>query len=68
MCPVSTPPRRTDPRHGQRGQQTAEQHTRSPRPVKAEFVQRRNRRRILELAGKITFRPGWDYKQMRGAR
>jgi len=31
-------------------------------------VQRRNRRRILELAGKITFRPGWDYKQMRGAR
>ena len=32
----------------------------------AEFVQRRNRRRILELAGKIEFRPDWDYKKMRG--
>jgi len=30
-----------------------------------EFVQRRNRLRILELAGKIDFDPGWNYKQMR---
>ncbi len=34
----------------------------------AEFVQRRNRLRILELAGKIEFWPGWDYKKMRGKR
>jgi len=34
----------------------------------AEFVQRRNRLRILELAGKIEFRPDWDYKKMRGKR
>jgi Arc/MetJ family transcription regulator len=34
----------------------------------AEFVQRRNRLRILELAGKIEFRPDWDYKKMRGRR
>ena len=33
-----------------------------------EFVQRRNRLRILELAGKIEFRPDWDYKKMRGQR
>jgi len=33
-----------------------------------EFVQRRNRLRILELAGKIEFRPDWDYKKMRGKR
>ena len=32
----------------------------------AEFVQRRNRLRILELAGKIEFRPDWDHKKMRG--
>jgi hypothetical protein len=31
-----------------------------------EFVRRRNRLRILELAGKIEFRPDWDYKKMRG--
>lgn len=31
-----------------------------------EFVQRRNRLRLLELAGKIEFRSGWDYKTMRG--
>ena len=31
-----------------------------------EFVQRRNRLRILELAGKIEFRPDWDHKKMRG--
>ena len=31
----------------------------------AEFVARRNRLRILELAGQIQFDPGWDYKQMR---
>jgi len=34
----------------------------------AEFVQRRNRLRILELAGKIDFDPNWDYKRMRGKR
>ena len=33
-----------------------------------EFVQRRNRLRILELAGKIEFRADWDYKKMRGKR
>ena len=34
----------------------------------AEFVQRRNRLRILELARKINFDPAWDYKKVRGAR
>ena len=34
----------------------------------AEFVERRNRLRILELAGKIDFDPNWDYKKMRGKR
>ena len=34
----------------------------------AEFVQRRNRLRILELAGKIDFDPAWDYKKLRGKR
>ena len=34
----------------------------------SEFVERRNRLRILELAGKIEFRPDWDYKKMRGKR
>jgi len=34
----------------------------------AEFVQRRNRLRILELAGTIDFDPNWDYKKMRGKR
>ena len=34
----------------------------------SEFVQRRNRLRILELAGKIEFQPGWDYKKLRGKR
>jgi len=33
-----------------------------------EFVQRRNRLRILELAGKIEFRPDWDPKKMRNKR
>ncbi|HEY6167399.1 MAG TPA: type II toxin-antitoxin system VapB family antitoxin [Verrucomicrobiae bacterium] len=33
-----------------------------------EFVERRNRLRILELAGKIEFDPKWDYKKMRGKR
>ena len=33
-----------------------------------EFVQRRNRLRILDLAGKIEFRPDWDYKKLRGKR
>ena len=31
----------------------------------AEFVQRRQRLRILELEGKIDFHPDWDYKKMR---
>jgi Arc/MetJ family transcription regulator len=34
----------------------------------AEFVHRRQRRRILDLAGKITFDPKWDYKKMRRGR
>jgi len=34
----------------------------------AEFVQRRQRLRILELDGKITFDPKWDYKKMRRSR
>ena len=34
----------------------------------AEFVGRRNRRRLLELAGQIDFDPRWDYKRMRGRR
>ena len=34
----------------------------------AEFVGRRNRLRILELAGNIEFDPDWDYKRMRGRR
>ena len=33
-----------------------------------EFVQRRNRLRILDLKGKVTFHPDWDYKKMRGPR
>ena len=31
----------------------------------AEFVARRNRLRIFELAGQIDFHPDWDYKRMR---
>ncbi|MCX6929522.1 MAG: type II toxin-antitoxin system VapB family antitoxin [Verrucomicrobia bacterium] len=34
----------------------------------AEFVHRRQRRRILDLAGKIAFDPKWDYKKMRRGR
>jgi Arc/MetJ family transcription regulator len=34
----------------------------------AEFVQRRQRRRILELAGQIDFDPKWDYKKLRRRR
>ena len=34
----------------------------------AEFVQRRQRLRILELGGKITFDPKWSYKKMRRSR
>jgi Arc/MetJ family transcription regulator len=34
----------------------------------AEYVQRRNRLRILELAGKVEFDPEWDYKKMRRSR
>jgi Arc/MetJ family transcription regulator len=34
----------------------------------AEFVHRRKRLRILDLAGQIDFEPGWDYKQMRRNR
>ena len=33
-----------------------------------EFVPSRNRLRLLELAGKIEFRPDWDYKKLRGQR
>jgi len=31
----------------------------------AEFLARRDRLRMLELAGKIEFAPEWDYKRMR---
>jgi Arc/MetJ family transcription regulator len=31
-----------------------------------EFVARRNRLKVLELAGQIDFDPAWDYKRMRG--
>jgi Arc/MetJ family transcription regulator len=34
----------------------------------AEFVQRRNRLRILELGGKIQFARDWDHKKMRRER
>jgi Arc/MetJ family transcription regulator len=34
----------------------------------AEFVGRRNRLRMLDLAGKIEFDPNWDYKRMRRRR
>lgn len=34
----------------------------------AEFVQRRRRLRILELAGQIDFDPEWDHKSMRRNR
>jgi Arc/MetJ family transcription regulator len=34
----------------------------------AEFVQRRQRLRILDLGGKIDFDPKWDYKKMRRSR
>jgi Arc/MetJ family transcription regulator len=34
----------------------------------AEFVQRRQRLRILDLGGKIDFDPDWDYKKMRRSR
>ncbi len=33
-----------------------------------EFVARRNRLRMLELAGQIEFDPARDYKRMRGRR
>ena len=33
-----------------------------------EFVGRRQRLRILELAGRIEFNPAWKYKQMRRHR
>jgi Arc/MetJ family transcription regulator len=31
----------------------------------AEYVNRRQRLRILDLEGKIDFHPSWDYKKMR---
>jgi len=34
----------------------------------AEYVQRRNRLRILELGGQIDFDPKWDYKKLRRQR
>ena len=34
----------------------------------AEFVERRQRLRILDLAGKIAFDPKWDYKKLRRRR
>jgi hypothetical protein len=34
----------------------------------AEFIQRRQRRLILDLSGKIQFDTEWDYKRMRCGR
>lgn len=34
----------------------------------AEYVQRRQRLRILELGGKVGFDRAWDYKKMRRGR
>ena len=34
----------------------------------AEYVQRRQRLRILDLSGKIAFDPKWDYKKLRRKR
>ncbi len=34
----------------------------------AEFVERRQRLRILELGGKIKFDRNWNYKKMRGQK
>ena len=34
----------------------------------AEFISRRNQRRILDLEGKIDFRPDWNYKRDRRGR
>jgi Arc/MetJ family transcription regulator len=34
----------------------------------SEYIQRRQRRRILELEGQIDFDPLWDYKKMRRRR
>ncbi len=34
----------------------------------AEYVQRRQRLRILELGGKVDFDRSWDYKMMRRSR
>ena len=34
----------------------------------AEFVQRRNRLRLLELGGQVEFHADWDYKKLRGKR
>jgi len=34
----------------------------------AEYVQRRQRQRILDLGGKIEFDPAWDYRRMRRSR
>ena len=31
----------------------------------AEYVARRNQLKILELEGKIKFRPDWNYKELR---
>jgi hypothetical protein len=34
----------------------------------AEYVDRRNRLRILELEGQVDFAADWNYKAMRGKR
>ncbi len=34
----------------------------------AEFVQRRNRLRLLELEGQVEFHADWDHKKLRGKR
>ena len=34
----------------------------------AEYVQRRRRRELVKYFGKVSFAPGWDYKEARRAR
>ncbi len=49
-------------RSGWAGFKTKEQAVKT---AVAEFIQRRQRRLILNLSGKIQFDPDWDYKEMR---
>ena len=33
-----------------------------------EYLRRRKRMKLLDLVGKIDFRPGWDPRKLRGCR